>query len=129
MEQLTPELEPENPTGLNYYPLPTRGERFPVNVNDPFREPRIIPRPAQRAVFFQGLLEGIAAVEQQGYELLASLGAPHPQTLRSIGKGAENEAWTLIRQRLLKVSMLRADGLQAAGGAALLARKGAANRP
>ncbi len=30
MESLTPKLEPVKPTGLNYYPLPKPGERFPI---------------------------------------------------------------------------------------------------
>ena len=41
--RLTPLLDPDHPTGLDYYPLPRPGERFPVN--DPNFQPRLEPRP------------------------------------------------------------------------------------
>ncbi|MGD8630686.1 MAG: FGGY-family carbohydrate kinase, partial [Gammaproteobacteria bacterium] len=54
--RLTRELQPDRLTGLDYYPLPARGERFPVN--DPDLEPVLTPRPQAEARFFQGILEG-----------------------------------------------------------------------
>ena len=78
------------PTGLDYYPLPGTGERFPVN--DPALTLRLAPRPADRVVFLQGLLEGIARIEARGYELLAELGAPQLTALGTTGGGAQNPA-------------------------------------
>lgn len=49
---LTPLLDPSKPTGLDYYPLPRPGERFPVN--DPHMQPRLSPRPDNDALFLQG---------------------------------------------------------------------------
>jgi sugar (pentulose or hexulose) kinase len=121
MAALTPHLEPERSTGLDYYPLPAPGERFPVN--DPAFPPRLAPRPAYEAVFFQGLLEGIARIERDGYRLLASLGAPWPSNVRSVGGGAGNAPWTRLRGALLGVPMLEPRYPQAACGAALLARR------
>ncbi|WP_127477400.1 FGGY-family carbohydrate kinase [Sulfurivermis fontis] len=121
MAALTPRLRPERPTGLDYYPLPAPGERFPVC--DPTLPPRLTPRPDDAAVFFQGLLEGIARIEQRGYQLLAELGAPWPVTLRTVGGGARNPAWTALRHTLLQVPMVEPRHTQAAYGAALLARK------
>ena len=40
--RLTPLLDPDHPTGLDYYPLASPGERFPVN--DPAFAPRLSPR-------------------------------------------------------------------------------------
>lgn len=121
MAALTPRLNPDRPTGLDYYPLLVPGERFPVC--DPTFPPRLAPRPVDDAVFFQGLLEGIARIEQHGYRLLASLGAPGPRNVRSVGGGADNVAWTCLRAALLGVPMLEPRYRQAACGTALLARR------
>jgi len=120
---MTPRLRPGEPTGLDYYPLPARGERFPVN--DPEQAPRLTPRPRDDTTFFQGMLEGIARIERQGYRLLQSLGAPYPVSVRTVGGGAANPAWTLLRGRMLEVPMLAPAQHEAAYGAARLARRGA----
>lgn len=122
MAAMTPQLDPNRATGLDYYPLPGTGERFPIN--DPRLAPRLEPRPDDDLLFFQGLLEGIARIEQQGYRLLERLGAPYPISVRSAGGGAVNIAWTAIRQRMLGVPVLLPKHSEAAYGAALLARKG-----
>jgi hypothetical protein len=119
LTELTPRLAPDTPTGLDYLPLPGPGERFPVN--DPGLQPRLAPRPDDRARFLQGLLEGIAAIEVQGYRRLAELGAPYPVSVRTAGGGAANPAWTRIRGRLLGVPMVTAEATEAACGAARLA--------
>jgi D-ribulokinase len=119
---LEPLLDPQTPTGLDYYPLPAPGERFPVS--DPNFAPRMSPRPAEDHVFLQGLLEGIAAIEALGYARLSELGATPLRSVRTVGGGAANRAWTLIRQRLLGVPMAEAEALQAAVGAAKLAWSG-----
>ena len=125
MQQLSEYIDPVQATGLDYYPLPATGERFPVN--DPALEPRMTPRPADDAIFFQGLLEGIARIEYNGYRLLHELGAPYPASVRSVGGGAKNPAWTRIRSRLLNTSMYDPDHTEAAYGSALLARQGFIN--
>jgi D-ribulokinase len=122
MAELTPLLKPEQPTGLDYYPLPKPGERFPIS--DPALQPRVTPRPADDAQFFQGLLEGIAAVEALAYQALKDRGAPSLQRVISIGGGARNEAWTAIRQRILGVPVSVAEETEASLGAARLALHG-----
>lgn len=119
MARLTARLDPDTPTGLDYYPLPATGERFPVN--DPQRAPRLAPRPADDARFFQGLLEGLAAVEAQGYHVLETLGAPHPRRVLTTGGGAVNEPWRVLRERALGIPVIAAAHQDAAYGAALLA--------
>lgn len=117
-------LEPERPTGLDYYPLPGTGERFPVQ--DPGLAPRLTPRPSSDARFFQGILEGLAAIEARGYRLLAELGAPYPSQVVSVGGGAANRGWQHIRALALGVPVSRAVHQEAAYGAALLALRGEA---
>lgn len=122
MERLTPHLKPDDPTGLDYYPLPRLGERFPIA--DPSLTARITPRPVEDSRFFQGLLEGVASVEALAYQRLAALGAPRLRRVMSIGGGARNDAWTRIRRRVLAVSVKTAEQTEASYGAALLALNG-----
>ncbi len=119
MREMTPLLDPENFTGLDYYPLPDIGERFPVN--NPEMMPRLEPLPGDSITFFQGMLEGIARIEAQGYELLQKLGAPAVSRVFTAGGGAKNPAWERIRERILKVKLEKARSEHAAYGAALLA--------
>ena len=115
---LSARIDPARPSGLDYYPLPGPGERFPVA--DPAQAPREGPRPADDAAFLHGLLEGIARVEALGYRRLAELGAPPLRSVRSVGGGARNAAWSAIRARLLGVPMPPAVSEEAAVGAAAL---------
>ncbi len=123
ISRMTALLKPDQPTGLDYYPLLSAGERFPVN--DPQLAPRLEPRPKDDAVFFQGMLEGIAAIEKTGYRRLAELGAPWPEKVITTGGGAANHAWQTIRSRCLGIPVVAAEHQQAAYGAALLARRSA----
>jgi sugar (pentulose or hexulose) kinase len=118
--RLTQTLNPEQPTGLHYYPLASEGERFPVA--DPDLKPRISPIPDDPAVLFQALLEGITAIEQRGYTLLSELGAPPVRRVFTTGGGSVNKGWTRMRQQTLGVPITPAVSMDAAYGAALLAR-------
>jgi hypothetical protein len=119
MEEMTPLLDPEQFTGLDYYPLLDIGERFPHN--DPKKIAVLEPLPNNSVTFFQGLLEGIARIEAQGYELLQQLGAPAVSELRTTGGGSRNPAWQRLRERILGVPMKKPVSDQAAYGSALLA--------
>ena len=119
IQRYTNALKPQHSTGLNYYPLPGTGERFPVF--DPQLKPQLEPRPASDAVFFQAILEGLADIEQRGYRLLSELGAPCPERVITVGGGAENRGWMEMRARRLGVPVSAADQREAAYGAALLA--------
>jgi D-ribulokinase len=119
LDDLTPCLDPDHPTGLDYYPLVSPGERFPVQ--DPQLPPRLSPRPPEAVRFFQGMLEGMARIEAGGYRLLAELGAPSLVNVRTVGGGAGNTAWTHIRERELRVPLLVPRHNLAAYGTALLA--------
>ncbi|NJM28789.1 MAG: FGGY-family carbohydrate kinase [Rhizobiales bacterium] len=120
--ELSKSIDPSKPTGFDYYPLNEPGERFPVN--DPGFAPRLTPVPEDRKLFLQAILEGIAAVESLGYAKLAELGASPLVSIRTVGGGAGNEAWTKLRLAALKVPAKQADNDQAAAGAARLAWRG-----
>ena len=77
-------MDASRPTGLDYYPLTAPGERFPVN--DPSLQPRLEPRPADDAVFLQGILESISRIEAQAYRLLAEQGATPVSKVYTAGR-------------------------------------------
>jgi sugar (pentulose or hexulose) kinase len=118
---LSARIDPARESGLDYYPLPSPGERFPFA--DPHLPPRETPRPTDDVRFLHGLLEGIARIEALGYRRLADLGGPSLGTVRTVGAGARNAAWTAIRRRALGVELTMARSEDAAVGAATLALK------
>ncbi|MHB1245664.1 MAG: FGGY-family carbohydrate kinase [Sulfuriferula sp.] len=119
---LSMQIHFEQSSGLDYYPLPRPGERFPIA--DPALLPRLTPRPPDDALFLHGILEGIARIEAQGYARLAELGATPLQRVISAGGGSKNEAWRQIRKNLLGVRIETAQQGEAAFGAARLAQAG-----
>lgn len=116
---LTPHLDANKPTGLDYYPLIKPGERFPQA--NPQLLPRMTPRPANDVEFLQAILEGMSRIEYQGWQRLKELGAPWPKSLRTVGGGSHNPAWMQMRQKLMNVPMPPPRHGEAAYGAALLA--------
>ncbi len=119
LARLSEGIDPARDSGLDYYPLPTPGERFPFA--DPTLASRDTPRPLDDRQFLHGLLEGVARIEALGYRRLAELGAPAPRSVRSVGGGAGNAAWTAMRGRILNAPMLPARSEAAAVGVAGLA--------
>ena len=121
---LSARIDPARDSGLDYYPLPAPGERFPVN--DPALQPRLEPRPDDDVRFLHGLLEGLARIEAEAYRRLAELGAPPVRRVLSVGGGAANPVWTALRARIIGVEVTAAAHTEAAYGAARLARQGVA---
>lgn len=119
MVEMSKQLNPDQFTGLDYYPLAQIGERFPIC--DPKMPPRLEPLPGDSLTFFQGVLEGISRIEGLGYQALTKLGAPTVKQVYSVGPGSENLAWQRIRERILQVEVKRGRFPSAAHGAALLA--------
>ncbi len=124
---LSEQIDPSRSSGLDYYPLPAPGERFPVN--DPALMPRMAPRPADDAKFLQGLFEGMAMIEAMGYRRLMELGASPLKKVITAGGGAQNKAWTRIRHLALGVPVATASHTEAAYGAARLACQGSRLMP
>lgn len=127
---LSAHIDPHALSGFDYYPLPAPGERFPIA--DPTLAPRLSPRPANDVAFLHGMLEGMARIEALGYRRLAEHGGPALISVRSVGGGARNDAWSAIRAAVLGVRLQHADSEEAAVGAASLAlsaiRSSACNR-
>jgi sugar (pentulose or hexulose) kinase len=122
IRELSEKMTPDVPTGLDYYPLAGRGERFPHN--NPDMEGRVGPRPESDILFLQGLLEGVTSVEKLGYDCLAELGGSLIKSIRTVGGGAKNAAWQAIRARMLGIPLIDPGDDEPAVGAAKLARRG-----
>ncbi|XP_020239437.1 D-ribulose kinase [Cajanus cajan] len=122
LEKLSEQINPSQPSLLDYYPLPKAGERFPVA--DPNLAPRLLPRPENDVEYLHGILESIARIEAKAYGLLKELGATQVEEVFTAGGGAKNEKWIKIRERVLGLTVRRANQTEAAYGAALLAIKG-----
>ena len=120
LSELSQSINPQIPSQLDYYPLLTPGERFPIN--DPNLAPRLSPRPDRPIEFLHGLLEGIAKIETQGYQRLSQLGATPLTGVYTAGGGAKNLIWSQIRQRYLGVPVLLSQEQDAAYGTAVLAQ-------
>ena len=119
IEELSRQIDPRQPTGLQLRPLPARGERFPVD--DPELEPLLGPRPISDARYLQALLEGLTAIEKQGWQRLQAAGAPALERVITLGGGARNPQWRQLRQQSLDIPVLNRPGCTAALGMARLA--------
>ncbi|KAJ4785576.1 Xylulose kinase [Rhynchospora pubera] len=120
---LSGKINPSEQSPLDLYPLPKKGERFPIS--DPNMMPRLEPRPESDVEYLHGILESIARIEAKGYRLLKELGATAVEEVFTAGGGAKNDTWRKIRERVLGLPVNKAIQTEAAFGAALLAMKGA----
>jgi len=118
LERLSADINPATPLGLNYYPLLQAGERFPIN--DPSLKPRMEPRPPSDSGFLQAMLEGMARIERQCYEVIETHGGPKPTAIFTAGGGAKNPKWTEIRARMLGQTPQKPAHSEASIGAARL---------
>ncbi|MEG5062410.1 FGGY-family carbohydrate kinase [Microcoleus sp. B3-A4] len=123
LDNYSKQIDPEEESLLDYYPLLKKGDRFPIN--DPNLPPRLEPRPTDSVEFLHGLLESIARIEGRGYQLLQELGATSLTKVYTAGGGGKNAVWSAIRQRYLKVPVETPIHTAAAYGTALLAMRGA----
>jgi len=119
IETLSSRIDPKVSPGLNYYPLLTSGERFPIN--DPDLEPCLIPRPENDVEFLHGILESIAKIESDCYYAIQKRGGAFPHTIYTAGGGSSNQIWTAIREKTLGQKLLKANHTEAAVGVAKLA--------
>jgi sugar (pentulose or hexulose) kinase len=122
IEQLSRQINPEQETGLHYYPLLKAGERFPIY--DPGLQPVLSPRPELDGDFLHAMLEGMATIEKTGYQTLNSLGCDRIKRVQTAGGGAGNAVWKRIRERIIGCPIAPAQNTEAAYGSALLAKYG-----
>lgn len=116
---LSPLIDTSAASGLDYYPLITAGERFPIN--DPDLEPKLTPRPSDPVKFLHGLLESMARIEALGYQKLTALGGGPVKRVYTAGGGAQNLTWQTLRTQALGVPLVRSLHAEAAYGTARLA--------
>ena len=122
MDSLSGQIDPSVSSGLDYYPLVCKGERFPIY--EPEMMDRTQPIPSHRADFLSGLFESIAKIEKRGFDLMRDHGVPDPSQIKTAGGGSHNEVWLKIRERILGIPVVAAQQTEAAYGAALIAFRG-----
>nr|GEZ13558.1 xylulose kinase-1 [Tanacetum cinerariifolium] len=115
LENLSKQIDPMEPSLLDYYPLPAEGERFPI------ADPKFVPSLPNLNLLQLRVLEVFQA---KGYALLKDLGATEVEEVFTAGGGSKNDKWTKIRERVLGLPVSRALQTEAAYGAALLALQG-----
>lgn len=120
LQQLSKQID-LNTTPPEYYPLLSKGERFPVH--DLQLQPKLTPRPDDDAQFLYGLLNGIANIEKQSYHCLQQAGTAKLISVRTVGGGAKNTIWQAIRQQKLAVPIVSTTQIDAAYGSALVSMK------
>lgn len=118
LRQLSKQIDITAPT-IDYYPLLSAGERFPIN--DPKLKPNITPRPKSDVAFLHSLLQSIANIEHLAYKRLVAAGTVQATVIYTTGGGSTNTVWQQIRQQTLKVPVLIPEHTQAAYGSALIA--------
>tara|TARA_Y100001968_G_scaffold186930_1_gene171308 strand:- start:1949 stop:3184 length:1236 start_codon:yes stop_codon:yes gene_type:complete len=121
IEELSKQINPNKPTGLNLLPLSSQGERFPID--DPNIKPRLEPRPVSDSLFLHALLEGLARIEAKGWKKLNELGADLPQQIITIGGGAKNITWKKIREREIGIPIKICNRPPAAGVASIALKR------
>ena len=115
IEELSRQINPRKNTNLNYLPLNTVGERFPVD--DPFLEPILNPRPVSDSLYLHGLLEGLTRIELKGWERLKEITGSFPNKIITLGGGSKNPQWKAIRERILKIPILNSNKTTSFGSA------------
>lgn len=112
-------INTEIPSGLDYYPLLTAGERFPIS--DPHLQPCLTPHPNDPVRFLHGLLESMAHIEALGYQKLITLGGGPVHSIYTAGGGAKNLTWKTLRAKALGIPLMPSLHSEAAYGTARLA--------
>jgi D-ribulokinase len=123
MVALSARIDPDVETSLDFYPLVSKGERFPIH--DPELADRTSPRPDDPVLFLAGLFESIARIEKRGFDLMLAHGVPYPTLVKTVGGGSKNDVWLKIRERVLGTKVVAAEKTEPAYGAALIALRGA----
>jgi len=120
LQQLSMQIDLTKPPEFNYYPLLSKGERFPIN--DPEKQPIVTPRPQSDVDFLHCLLDGIAKIECLAYQCLEEAGATPLTSITTVGGGSVNTTWQTLRQHYIDVPFLTAEHSEAAYGSAQIAR-------
>jgi len=89
------------PTGLDYYPLLQKGERFPIF--DPNVPPKLKPD-KDMDKFLLGIIEGLVNIEKLAYQKLNQASGSESGKVKqvfSVGGGTKNLIWQQLREQTL----------------------------
>ncbi len=120
LNELSRQINPNKSSGISLRPLPSYGERFPVD--DPTLRPILEPRPVSDSLYLHALLEGIARIESKGWKFFLDNGLQAIDQIITIGGGAENPQWRRIRERIIGLP-IRTSKTPPSAGVGLLALK------
>ncbi len=104
IEELSRQINPSKKTNLNLLPLNTKGERFPEN--NPFLKPILRPRPVSDSLYLHALFEGLARIENKGWERLSEISGSRPRKIVTVGGGAKNASWRKIREQIINIPIV-----------------------
>ena len=104
IEELSRQINTSEKTSLNLLPLNCKGERFPIN--NPFLEPILGPRPVSDSLYLHALFEGLAIIEQNGWERLYELTGSLPKRIVTVGGGSKNPQWRAIREKIINIPII-----------------------
>jgi D-ribulokinase len=122
LDDLNERADRRGPSTAVFYPLASRGERFPFAAPEArsFWE----GEPEDEADRFRAVLEGVAFVERLCFVYLESLGASVSGPVSSTGGGAKSRLWSQIRADVLGVPVVVPRSSEGSVGMAILARAG-----
>ena len=122
LDDLNERAERRGPSSAVFYPLATKGERFPFA--DPEARSFWEGEPEDEADRFRAVLEGVAFVERLCFVHLESLGASVSGPVSSTGGGARSCLWSQLRADVLGLPVVVPRSSEGAVGMAILARAG-----
>ena len=117
IKELSRQINPSTKTSLNFLPLNSKGERFPVN--NPSLEPILNPRPVSDSLYLHALLEGLAQIELKGWEKIQKITGSLPEKIVTIGGGSRNPQWRAIRENIIKIPIVSCNKTTSFGTALL----------
>ncbi len=110
------------PTGLIWYPLVRKGERFPFLNGDAVG---FMEGAAQNEIYrFAAGLEGTAMLERLAFELVQSVNAPLVDPIIVTGGASRSDIWVKLRATVLNHTLVRPIVSETYMGAAVLAAAG-----
>ena len=122
LEKLNELAEQRGPSTAVFYPLVSKGERFPFGQPD--AQSFWLGEPEDEADRFRAVLEGVAFVERLCYAHLESLGAKVSGPISTTGGGAKSRFWSQLRADVLGAPVIVPRSSEGAVGMAILAHAG-----
>ena len=122
LDKLNEAAEQRGPSSAVFYPLATKGERFPFTESD--AHSFWIGEPEDDVDCFRAILEGVAFVERLCFAHLKSLGAEISGPVSATGGGAKSRLWSQIRADVLGLPVAVPRSAEGSVGMAILARAG-----